>query len=675
MTFYLPRKTFPLSRTAAALLLSLVVLTTQAQQRVVVPEVIDFANIRLELSNEARKKIQTDVDALTRYEKYYNAKVERINAYFPLIEQVLREEGLPDDIKYLVIQESALVGDAVSSSQAVGYWQFKEGTAREVGLLINGAVDERMNIITATRGAARYFKSNNAYFDNWLYALMAYYEGPGGALKKADKSDYGARKMRLRGNTHWYVLKYLSHKLAFEPAVGQPMATPVQLITYDEGAGKTLADVAREFDLGEEYLEPYNLWLRQRLIPATKAFPVIVPRYNAIPADDLLAQRDGPEQQNADRGNQEGAKSEAATRSAEAVRLSNPTYFDEQRDTEKFPVIREGSTFRGEKRLLINGIPGIIAQAGEDVSALAARTGILSSQLVRYNDLTSQRASVQEGMGYYLRPKKNRAPAHYHTVAPGENLWSISQRLGVKLKKLTRNNRMKREDALKPGLVLWLRFIRPQSVPVTYRAVPKEVAQPSLTHQTSSSIESTRGASTLGASTRGASTPGASTRGASEPNAPDDSSASGSASDLPVLLANEEVDSPPVADQPVYGNPTEDEGWRGAEETNRRTHTVAPRETLYGIARRYQLSATQLAKYNALEVGEPLRVGQTLNLTAPEEQAKRATQQALVMHEVQAGETMFQIARQHGVTIQNLMEWNNKSGFDLAAGEQLKVYK
>ena len=644
---------------AATVLLFSFVLVAQAQQRVVVPEVVDFANMRLELSSDARKKIQTDVDALTRYEKYYNAKAERINAYFPLIEEVLREEGVPDDIKYLVIQESALVGDAVSSSQAVGYWQFKEGTAQEVGLLVTGAVDERMNIITATRGAARYFKSNNAYFDNWLYALMAYYEGPGGALKKADKSNYGARKMRLRGNTHWYVLKYLAHKLAFEPAVGQPMDTPVQLVAYTEGAGKTLADVAREFDLEEAYLAPYNLWLRQRRIPATKPFPVIVPRYNAIPADDLLAQRGSPDQQDAnrDRGDQGKTRPEAARSTAQGVELSNPTYFDEQRDTEKFPVIREGDTFRGEKRLLINGIPGIIAQAGEDVSALAERAGVSSSQLVRFNDLTSKRARVEEGMGYYLRPKKNRAPAHYHTVAPGENLWSISQRLGVKLKKLTRNNRMKREDALPPGLVLWLRFIRPQHVPVTYRPSPDATSQPSLAQRNPSSTELPRRAS--------------------KPADPDDSLVVGaSASELPALLANEGGNLPrTAATEPVYGNPSEDDGWRGSEETNRRTHTVVPRETLYGIARRYQLSATQLAKYNALEVSEPLRVGQTLYLTPAEEQAKRTAQQALVMHEVQAGETMFQIARQHGVTIQNLMEWNNKSGFDLAAGEQLKVYK
>ena len=196
-------------------------LSVQAQLTVEVPSVIHFADMQLELTPEARKKIQTDVDALVRHEKYFNAKVAKVDAHFPLIEQVLREENVPEDIKYLVIQESALVGDAVSTSNAVGYWQFKDVTGREVGLAINNEVDERMNIITATHGAARYFKNNNTFFDNWLYALLAYYAGPGGALKIADKKYYGAKRMKLDGNTHWYVIKYLAHKIAFEQAIGK----------------------------------------------------------------------------------------------------------------------------------------------------------------------------------------------------------------------------------------------------------------------------------------------------------------------------------------------------------------------------------------------------------------------------------------------------------------------
>lgn len=619
----------------------------QAQHRVEVPSEIRFANMQLELSDDARKKIQTDVDALVRYEKYFNAKVERVDAYFPLIEEVLREEQVPEDIKYLVIQESALVGDAVSSSNAIGYWQFKQAAAEEVGLAINNAVDERMNIIAATRGAARYFKSNNAYFDNWLYALMAYYEGPGGALKKVDEKQYGARKMRLKGNTHWYVLKYLSHKIAFEQAVGQNPTPPVQLITDTHGAGKTLADIAQEFDIKVADLEPYNRWLRQKRVPEDKTYHVIVPRYNSAPVAAPIAQ--GKENKPV-----LVVKNTVAQNSSQFI--ENPTYFAERSDTDEFPIIEEDS-FRGSTRTLINGIPGIIARAGEDVSALARRSGISSSQLVRYNDLTSKRAKIEEGQAYYLRAKRNRALAHYHTVAPGESLWSISQRLGIKMKKLMRNNRLKKEASLKPGLVLWTRFIRPESVAITYRELPSEA--PLVAAQSHSP----------------ASQPTKAT--ATRYNKADEALAdSGSKS------AERQSWSENSADRSIATTPTgglsageEESVWTAQAPAERQMHTVAPRETLYGIARRYQLSATQLADYNNLALGDPLRVGQRLNLTADGEVTRKPSQKELVMHEVQAGETMFQIARNHGVTIKELMEWNNKSSFDLVVGESLKVFR
>ena len=632
------------------LIVSLCTGPAYAQRVVTVPQEIQFANQRLELSRAARKKIQTDVDALIRHEKYFMAKVERIDAYFPLIEAVLDEERVPEDIKYLVIQESALVGDAVSSSNAIGYWQFKEPSAREVGLTINGAVDERMHIVAATRGAARYLKKNNATFDNWLYALIAYYEGPGGALKKTNKSKYGARKMRLESDTHWYALKFLSHKLAFEAAVGQNPSPPVQLTAHAGYEGQTLGDVARVFDVTEEDLSPYNHWLRQRRIPQNKTYSVIVPQFDEPPVEAPLAQNKAP---------QPVTKKQTKAQPTEQA-IDNPTYFAERTDTEEFPIIEQRKS-----RVFINGIPGIVARAGEDVGALARRAEVSSSKLVRYNDLTSRNARIEEGQAYYVRSKRNRALAHYHTAAPGETLWSISQRLGIKLKKLMRNNRLREEKDLAAGQVLWARFIRPESVAATYGTVPPPVEEtPAVL---ASSEEDTF---PITASTRSdeANSPSA------VPTHRPDSSGS-VVRDEP--LAEEEKRE--ISDPKGLAD-VEEDVWRAEDLPTE--HIIAPGETLFSIANQYKLSPRQLAEYNQIKFGDILIVGSPLRLTSggktptTNQDAASSTQApatATTQHEVQAGETMFQIARRYEITIKELMEWNNKDGFDLAAGEVLKV--
>jgi len=130
-----------------------------------VPHKMNFAGITLTIRDDARREIQKDVDALMQSPKHYQIKVERAKAYFPIIEKIFAEEKLPDDFKYLVLQESALIGNAVSVSNAVGFWQFKDFTAKEVGMRVDDLIDERMNIVSATRGAARYIKKNNYQFE------------------------------------------------------------------------------------------------------------------------------------------------------------------------------------------------------------------------------------------------------------------------------------------------------------------------------------------------------------------------------------------------------------------------------------------------------------------------------------------------------------------------------
>jgi membrane-bound lytic murein transglycosylase D len=243
-----------------------------------VPHKMHFAGMVLTIRDDARREIQKDVDALTQSPKYFGIKVERARTYFPIIEKIFAEERVPDDFKFLCLQESALIADAVSVSDAVGFWQFKDFTAQEVGLRVDKDIDERMNIVSATRGAARYIKQNNFMFNNWVYALQAYQMGAGGVKRLVGDDHDGSRHMEITSETYWYVKKFLAHKVAFEEAV----KAPAQLkVTALEVSNVALTQVAESAAVDLAKLREYNKWIRNEFIPADKRYTLILPHGDA----------------------------------------------------------------------------------------------------------------------------------------------------------------------------------------------------------------------------------------------------------------------------------------------------------------------------------------------------------------------------------------------------------
>ena len=240
-----------------------------------VPHKMHFAGMTLTFTADARRDIQKDVDALTSSPRYFNIKVERAKTYFPIIEKIFKDEGVPDELKYLVIQESALISDAVSTSNAVGYWQFKAETAKEMGLKIDHRVDERMNIVAASRGAAKYFKQSNNYFNNWLLVVQSYQMGIGGTMRATDEEHMGSRHMEVNSDTYWYVKKYLAHKIAFEHALGgkgQVEVTPVL------ASGVSLDEISEKSGVDMEKLKDYNKWMKNGNVPDDKEYTVVIPK-------------------------------------------------------------------------------------------------------------------------------------------------------------------------------------------------------------------------------------------------------------------------------------------------------------------------------------------------------------------------------------------------------------
>lgn len=108
--------------------------------------------------------------------------------YFPVFEQIFDQYGLPGELKYMAIIESALNPRAVSRVGATGIWQFMYGTGRMYGLTINSLVDERRDPVRATHAAAQYLTDLYNIYNDWVLVIAAYNCGPGNVNKAIRRS-------------------------------------------------------------------------------------------------------------------------------------------------------------------------------------------------------------------------------------------------------------------------------------------------------------------------------------------------------------------------------------------------------------------------------------------------------------------------------------------------------
>ncbi len=181
---------------------------TEAELR----ERLSYLNGCLDLKANGTVKGYINTYSLMKTEKTKGMLGRRLT-YFPLFEQKLKEYGLPTDLKYLSVVESALNPKAVSKVGATGLWQFMPSTGSDYGLRNNSVCEDRSDPVKSTDAAARYLKSLFNQYKDWALALAAYNSGPGrvnSAIKRAHSTNFWVIQRYLPQETRNYVPAFIA---------------------------------------------------------------------------------------------------------------------------------------------------------------------------------------------------------------------------------------------------------------------------------------------------------------------------------------------------------------------------------------------------------------------------------------------------------------------------------
>jgi membrane-bound lytic murein transglycosylase D len=442
-----------------------------------------YCGITLRFTPAGRAAIQKHVDKLTENPLYFNILVEKADLYMPFVEHAMRLMHVPEDLKYICIQESALQADAVSSSLAVGFWQFKDFTATEVGLRLESSVDERKHIFHSSVGAARYFSKNYLRHPNWVYSIISYYAGGTGAIPFIKQENYGVSVMEVDETLHWYAQKAIAHKIAFEEALNR---NPRKLwLEPVPTLGETdLWKLATRYNTTVQELRDYNKWITASPLPDNYHGSLYIPRKEqpyAFVEDPVAANVKpllSPEQQNQSAyyallASMRAKEPEPINLTMKAggttdLATNTPPPSETHPTTLYLQKYRELPPAWSNLRTLYIGKDPLMGQAfvlttdNFDLEAIAGQFGLQVAALRRYNQLSAE-VAVPAGRLIWLQ---NPAKLDYYIVQQEASLAAVAQRLRKQPARLAVLNHMDEATPLRPGQKLYLRTPRPAEEPL-----------------------------------------------------------------------------------------------------------------------------------------------------------------------------------------------------------------
>lgn len=349
--------------------------------------------------------------------------------YFPLFEAALDRHGLPLELKYLPVIESALNPIAVSRVGATGLWQFMLRTGKGYGLEVNSLVDERRDPYKATEAAVQYLKDLYTIYGDWNLVIAAYNCGPGNVNKAIARSggqrDYWAIYYHLPRETRGYVPAFIAANYIMNHHADHNICpahqfggTGTALDTIHVSEQIHFEQISGVLDVSVDELRRLNPQFRKDIIPGNyKSYALV------LPSETMYAFID------------------------QGDSIMN---FDRNRYFTHRTLTLDGATMDGGENVIYR------VRSGDNLSTIARRNGTNVARIRSWNGLKSDRLSIGQRLIVGKRPAPTPTQSStqdvqlaqagnsgnsstvntYYRVRAGDTLGEIAQRNGVGVSQL-----------------------------------------------------------------------------------------------------------------------------------------------------------------------------------------------------------------------------------------------
>ena len=610
--------------------------------------------------------------------------------YFPQFEESLSAQNIPLEIKYLAVVESALNPRAVSRVGATGLWQFMYQTGKQYDLNINSYVDDRSDPLKASNAATQYMKNMYAIFGDWDLVLASYNSGPGNVAKairrSGGKQNYWNIRKYLPKETQGYLPAFLATMYIFEyhkehgikpdRAVANHFATDTVMIKN----AMTFKQISDLLDVPVAELQFLNPSYKREEIPYITGEN----HYLRLPVNKV-----------------------AVFTSNEDKIYAFVQYESNKRERPYESMLANNSNF-SDNDGTVSRIKYHKVRRGESLSRISDRYGITMSELKKWNHLRSNKAPMGRRLkiitteAVALNDKKITKPdtvsvplkettalasntaktykeekvvsykdvVKYHKVRRGDNLGEISDKYGVSVAEVKKWNHIKGSNIV-PGKSL--KIIKNERVVTTVRkeikadknAVETAVVSNESNENPSDFYEVQRGDNLFSIAKK---------FNVSLEDLKKWNNLDGLNVEQGSKLALVNNDAEPVKET-TYKT-----------EVKITEHVVDRGETLGSIARKYDVSMSDIKDWNKIEdnnvqFGAKLIVGKRYvvssdikNVPTKKESIAVNERDEVKLYYVKKGDSLFSIAKKYpGVSISDLKKWNGIKNESLKAGMKLKI--